>query len=93
MATLDDIKGKVMLNDGAVHIVTLDPKAQMVERQGQSGPYWVLSVEEDGNTREMSVGNPLARAIQDLELNGPTKLNIQRSGTGFGTTYHVTVAE
>ena len=93
MATLDDIKGKVMLNDGDVHIITLDPKAQLVERQGQSGPYWVLSVDEDGKTRDMSVGNPLAQAIQDLELNGPSKLSIQRSGAGFQTSYRVSVVK
>ncbi len=93
MATLEDIRGKVMLNDGAVHVVTLDPKAPLIERQGQSGPYWILSVEEDGRTKEMSLGNPLAQAIQDLELTGSAKLSIQRSGTGFGTTYSVSVVE
>ncbi len=93
MATLEDIKGKVMLNDGNVHVITLDPKAPLIERQGQSGPYWILSVEEDGRARELSVGNPLAQAIQDLELDGPAKLNIQRTGTGFGTKYDVSVVK
>ncbi len=89
MATLDNIMGKVMLNDEAVHIVTLDPKAQMVERQGQSGPYWVMTVQEDDKAREMSVGNPLAQAIQALELDGISTVSIQRQGTGFGTKYIV----
>ncbi len=93
MATLEDIKGKVMLNDKAVHVITLDPKAPLIERQGQSGSYWILSVEEDGKTREMSVGNPLAQAIQDLNLEGPAKLSIQRSGDGFSTKYAVSVVE
>ncbi len=93
MATLDTIMGKVMLNDEAVHTITLDPKAQMVERQGQSGPYWVMTVQEDGKAREMSVGNPLAQAIQELELDGPSTISIQRQGTGFGTKYIVKVVK
>ncbi len=93
MATLDDIMGKVMLNDKAVHTITLDPKAQMVEKQGQSGPYWVMTVREDGKAREMSVGNPLAQAIQDLELEEPATLSIQRTGDSFGTKYIVSVVE
>ncbi len=93
MATLDDIMGKVTLADGAVHVVTLDPKAQMVERQGQSGPYYVMTVQEDGRARELSVGSRLAQAIQDLELDGPSKLSIQRTGTGFGTAYTVNPVE
>lgn len=93
MATLDDIRGKVMLNDMQPHIVLLDPRAQLVEKQGQSGPYWVTTVEEDGKAREMSVGNPLAQAIQDLELNGPTQISIQRQGQGFSTKYAVSLVE
>ncbi len=93
MATLDDIMGKVTLADGAVHVVTLDPKAQMVERQGQSGPYWIMTVQEDGRARELSVGSRLAQAIQDQELDGPTKLSLQRMGTGFGTSYNVSKVE
>ncbi len=93
MATLDDIMGKVTLADGGVHQVTLDPKGQMVERQGQSGPYWVMTVQEDGKARELSVGTRLAQAIQDLKLDGPTELSIQRQGTGFGTSYTVSEVE
>ncbi len=90
---IGDIKGKVKLADGEIHSVEVDPKAQLVERQGLSGPYWVMTVQEDGEAREMSVGSNLAQHIRKLKLEVPTMVNIRRTGSSFSTDYEVLIAE
>ncbi len=90
---LGDIKGKVKLADGEIHSVEVDPKAQLVERQGLSGPYWVITVQEDGEAREISMGSNLAQRIRELKLKEPTLINIQRTGSSFSTDYEVSKAE
>ncbi len=90
---LGDIKGKVKLADEEIHTVEVDPKAQLVERQGLSGPYWVMTVQEDGEAREMSVGSNLAQYIRKLKLKEPTLITVQRKGSGFSIDYDVTKAE
>ncbi len=93
MGTLDDIKGKVKLNDMEMHTIVFDPVEQTVERQGLSGPYWVITVQEDGEAREISMGSNLAQRIRELKLKEPTLINIQRTGSSFSTDYEVSKAE
>jgi len=85
-----DIPTKVNLADNKAHTVIYDPDADVKEQVGQGGrTYYTTSVTEAGRPALLNMGNRLLSAINELNLNKPTKISIKRVGESFQTEYEV----
>jgi len=85
-----DIPTKISFKTERVHTVLFNPEAETEERKGDHGEYEVMPVQENGAPAYLPYSSSrLIKAINALNLKGPTSLRITREGEGMDASYKV----